>query len=151
MLHAAVYNQSLNILTVLGVKCFQGFSVWTTTSIDKYIRPQKNSQKCRTSRNFFNPSVSGALRPSFMSTFNCSSICKHLLFVQYKTIAKKKFVNLIIIFRTFTKFYRNKKNLDTIFVILSIHKPTLTGYMWCEVPHKMLTLSVQLFWRLTDK
>ena len=47
MLHAAVYNQSLNILTPLGVNTFQGFTVtkYEGPQIDKCIRPRVTNRK----------------------------------------------------------------------------------------------------------
>ena len=55
-----------------------------------------------------------ASRTSSISTFNCGFICEHLLFVQYKT-KTKKFANFIIFFRALSKFYKNKKLLNTNF------------------------------------
>ena len=46
---------------------------------------------------------------SYFSTFSWNSICKHLLFVLYKTKKTKKFANQLIFFRAFSKFYRNQK------------------------------------------
>ena len=67
-----------------------------------------------------------------MSTFNWSIICEHLLFVQYKTIAKK-FWNLIIIFHAFSKFYKNQKMLDTIFLwfwaFMNLHNICLVWFI----------------------
>ena len=80
---------------------------------------------------------------SSISPLNCSFICENLLFVQCKTITKK-FANLIIFFRTFSKFTKNQK-LQDIFVIF-INLP------WgsCEVPQKCWACQVQPIKRLFD-
>ena len=59
------------------------------------------------------------------ATFNSGSICEHLLCLHYKTITNKKLADFIKNVRAFSKFYKNKKLVDTNFVILSIHKPSL--------------------------
>ena len=51
-------------------------------------------------------------------------------------------------FCKFSKFYKNQKLLDTIFVILSIHKPSLASF---EASHEIWAQSVQTFCLQTDR
>ena len=62
--------------------------------------------------------------------------------VQYKTITKKKFADLIVFFVLFQNFTKIKKLLDTHFCNLSINKPFLGS---CEVPYKIWIRLVQPF------
>ena len=78
-----------------------------------------------------------ALRPSSILTFNCGSICEHLLFAQYKT-KQKTFAAFQIFFRAFLKFMQVKSFWIQLFEILIIHKPSLGVRL------------VQLFWRLLN-
>ena len=74
----------------------------------------------QTSKVYIYQAFKGISRPSSFSTFNCNSICEHLLFVQYKTITKtvRGFDNF------FAWNFKIYKNLF-FFVILNIHKPSL--------------------------
>ena len=87
--------------------------------------------------------MEGASRPFSILTFNC----EHLLFVQYKTITNESSRIFQIFFRAVLNFTKIKSVWIQVFVILSIHKPSLGS---CEVPHKIWARSVQPFWRLLD-
>ena len=83
-------------------------------------------------------------------TFNCGSICEHVLFVQYKTKTNKfrKCIHFFLVdFQNFTeiKIYRRQ-----FFVILSIHNPSLQGHMSVASAYIFLARSVMPFSRLLD-
>ena len=77
--------------------------------------------------------------------FNCGSICSKQIFsyVHFKSITKT-FAGLTIFFLAFSIFYKNQNLLMHIFVIFSIHNPSLGS------PHKIGTGSVQPFWSLSE-
>ena len=70
----------------------------------------------------------------FLRFINCGSIWEQIFsFVHFKSITKK-FAGLTIFFLAFSIFYKNLNLLTHIFVIFSIHKPSLGS---CEVSHKI--------------
>ena len=82
-------------------------------------------------------------QPSF-STINSCSIFQHFLFDK----TKKKFLRIYNFFLVdLQKSTKIKKCFRKLFVILSIHNPSLRS---CEVPNKIWAESVQPFWRLLD-
>ena len=101
-------------------------------------------------------------KPTFNTEFlrfNCGSIWEQIFsFVHFKSITKK-FAGLTIFFLAFSIFYKNQNLLMHIFVIFSIHKPSLGS---CEVSHKiradwllgqfqLWTFSLCIHWKTTTK
>ena len=79
-------------------------------------------------------------------TFNCGSICEHVLFVQ-TTNFENAYIFFLVDFQNFTeiKIYRRQ-----FFVILSIHNPSLQGHMSVASAYIFLARSVMPFSRLSD-
>ena len=79
-------------------------------------------------------------------TFNCGSICEHVLFVQ-TTNFENAYIFFLVDFQNFTeiKIYRRY-----FFVILSIHNPSLQGHMSVASAYIFLARSVMPFSRLLD-
>ena len=77
----------------------------------------------------------GASRPSSVSTFNSCLIFQH----SDKTKINVFFADLLFFVIIRSKIYKNLKFLETTFVILSIHKPSLGS---CKVLHKIIGSAV---------
>ena len=73
-----------------------------------------------------------------ISTYDCGSICEHLLFFYSIRQKQKKFGDLVIFFSRIFQIFQKSK----FFVLLSFYKPSLES---CEVLQKIWAQSVQPF------